>query len=158
MVLGSTQKGKVVESLIAATCILGSDGELSVSIPLVDDEGVDMIFTPKGGGRTIFVQVKSRFTLTKKGNYRTQIRKRNFSPREDLYIIFVYYDSEKAQLGETLWFVPSVAFKKNIKGQSKERKVYIFQSRFTAQRDMWKPYQLKIRDLPRHILSLLKTW
>ncbi len=65
MVLGSTQKGKAVESLIASTCILGSDGKLSVSIPLVDDEGVDMIFTPKGGGDSISVQVKSRFTLIK---------------------------------------------------------------------------------------------
>ncbi|KPL02578.1 MAG: hypothetical protein AMJ90_05455 [candidate division Zixibacteria bacterium SM23_73_2] len=156
MTLGSTQKGKIVESLIAASCILGSDGKLSVSIPLVDDEGVDIIFTPKGGGRSIFVQVKSRFTLTKKGNYRSQIRKKNFSPRQDLYIIFVYYDSEKSQLGETLWFVPSHDFEKNLKGQSKKRKNYIFQSRFTSQQDMWVSYKLKLRNLPQHILQLIK--
>ena len=40
MALGSTQKGKAVESLVAATCIIGSDGKLSVSIPMVDDEGI----------------------------------------------------------------------------------------------------------------------
>ena len=154
MVLGSTQKGKVVESLIAATCILGSDGKLSVSTPLVDDEGVDMIFTPKWGGRSIFVQVKSRFTLTGKGYYRTQIREKNFLPREDLYIIFAYYDSEKAQLGETLWLVPSVDFKEKLKGQLKKQ-YYVFQSGFTSQ-DMWEPFRLKLSDLPQRILNLLK--
>ena len=156
MVLGSTQKGKVVESLIAANCILGSDGKLSVCVPLVDDEGVDMVLTPKGGGQSIFVQVKSRFTLTGKGYYRTQIKKKNFLPRENLYIIFAYYDSEKAQLGETLWLVPSVDFDKNLKGQLKKQ-YYIFQSGFTSQ-DMWEPFRLKLSDLPQRILSLLKTY
>jgi hypothetical protein len=157
MALGSTQKGKVVESLIAATCILGSDGKLSASIPFVDDEGVDLIFTPKGGGQSIFVQVKSRFTLIGKGNYRSQIRKKNFRPRPDLYIIFAYYDKKKGQLGEILWFVPSDDFKKNLKGQRKERKNYIFQSRFASRRDMWAPYKLMLKALPQHILDLLKT-
>lgn len=156
MTLGSTQKGKVVESLIAATCILGSDGELSVSVPLVDDEGVDLILTPKGGGRSIFVQVKSRFMLTKRGHYRSQIRKKTFVPREDYYIIFSYYDSDRAQLGETLWLVPSVTFKENLSGQNQDRKNYIFQSRLSSKRDMWKPYRLKLRDLPSHFLELLR--
>ena len=154
MVLGSTQKGKAVESLIASTCILGSDGKLSVSIPLVDDEGVDMIFTPKGGGDCISVQVKSRFTLIKGRNYRAQIREKNFSPRKNLYIIFAYYDTKKTQLGETLWLVPSVAFDKNLKGQLKKQ-YYVFQSGFTSQ-DMWKPFRLKLSDLPQRILNLLK--
>lgn len=156
MVLGSTQKGKVVEILIAATCILGSDGKLSVSVPLVDDEGVDMIFTPKGGGRSIFVQVKSRFTLKTGRYYRANIKKKNFLPRENLYIIFAYYDSEKAQLGETLWLVPSLDFDKNLKGQRKKQD-YIFQSGFTSQ-DMWEPFRLKLSDLPQRILTLLRTY
>ena len=157
MGLGSSQKGKAVESLLAATCIIGSDGELSVSIPMVDDEGVDLIFTPKGGGRSIFVQVKSRFTLTGKGSYRSQIRKKNFHPRKDYYITFAYYDKANARLGDTLWFIPSLDFTDKLKGQSRERPNYIFQSRFTSTGDMWRPYKVELKNLPKHILRILRS-
>ena len=153
---GSSQKGKAVEILLAATCIIGSDGELSVSVPIVDDEGVDLIFTPKGGGRSISVQIKSRFTLTGKGHYRSHIRKKTLAPREDYYIIFAYYDQEKARLGETLWFIPTIDFVEKLKGQRKDRSNFIFQSSFDSPSDMWKPYRRESRKLPEHILRILK--
>lgn len=154
MGLTSTQKGKVVESLIAATCILESDGRLSVSIPFVDDEGIDIVITLKGGGRTIFIQVKSRFTLIRGRYYRSQVRKKNFVPRKDLFIIFAYYDKTKALLGDTLWLIPSTDFVKSLKGQTNKR-VYVFQSRFNSQKDMWKSYKMTLKDFPSKMLEML---
>lgn len=40
----SARKGKAVEHLVAATCILTSGLKLNVSTSLVDDEGVDLVF------------------------------------------------------------------------------------------------------------------
>jgi hypothetical protein len=43
MPISDSQKGRVIEQLVGATLILQSDGALRVSLPLVDDEGVDLI-------------------------------------------------------------------------------------------------------------------
>ena len=43
MALSESQKGRIIEQLVGATLMLQSDGTLRVSIPLVDDEGVDLI-------------------------------------------------------------------------------------------------------------------
>ncbi len=154
--LGSSQKGKVVESLIAATCIIGSDGKLSVGVPFVDDDGVDLMFTPKGGGGTIFVQVKSRFSLMKNGSYRSMVRKKTFNTRDDYFVLFAHFDLSKMQLGDTLWLIPSIDFKKKLKNQNKENPNYIFQSNFNSKKDMWLPYRLQLTDLPKELLNLLK--
>jgi len=45
---GSARKGKAVEHLVAASCILASGGELNASTALVDDEGVDIVFHRRG--------------------------------------------------------------------------------------------------------------
>lgn len=155
MSLGSTQKGKAVESLVAATCIIGSDGKLSVSIPMVDDEGIDLVFTSKENRKSLFIQVKSRFTLSKKGNYRTQIRKKSFIPQKDFFIMCIFYNRQQAKLGDLLWLIPSIDFKAKLIGQHNKR-IYVFQSRLTSQRDMWKPYQVQIKDLPDRILNILR--
>jgi len=64
---GSTaRKGKAVEHLIAATCILASDGRLNVMTGMVDDEGVDLAFKATGGLRTVDIQVKARFLGSKR--------------------------------------------------------------------------------------------
>lgn len=47
----ASRVGKAVEHLVAAGCILISDAKLNVSTSLVDDEGVDLVFSPKGRHR-----------------------------------------------------------------------------------------------------------
>ena len=66
MSLSASQKGQIVEQLVAATCLLQSKGLLRVARPLVDDEGVDLIVTHKVSDKGVLLQVKSRFTLNKK--------------------------------------------------------------------------------------------
>jgi hypothetical protein len=45
----SARKGKAVEHLIAATCVLATAGELNALTALVDDEGVDIGFKRRDG-------------------------------------------------------------------------------------------------------------
>jgi hypothetical protein len=153
MGLNPTQKGKAIEHLIAVTCLLGSDGKLSISIPLLDDEGVDLLFTPKGGGKTIAVQVKSNFS-SKLGQFKSYIKKKNFQPRKDYYLLFVTYDTTNAKLAEKVWLIPSLDFKNKLSRQTNEDK-YQFQSTFSSD-DMWKNYRVHTQELPKRILGFLK--
>ena len=62
--VGSARKGKAVEHLIAASCILASEGELNASTSLVDDEASTSYFT--SGVRRGRCPFKSRAASTKK--------------------------------------------------------------------------------------------
>ncbi len=80
----SSRKGKAVELLVAATCILESEGELNVWVSYVDDEGVDLIFQRKDLPKFLAVQVKSRFgtaATIEKGNFLADVRRQTFVPR-----------------------------------------------------------------------------
>jgi hypothetical protein len=156
MPLSESRKGKVVETLIAAYLILGSDGAVNVSTPLVDDEGVDLVLNLSGEPKHLLLQVKSRFILTKKHTFRANIRRASFKEREDLYLLFVFYDKEEDGLGRTMWLVPSREFKDKTKNQSEERRFIVFSSRFNSN-DMWKNYRLDKTDLPDQIVTALKS-
>ena len=154
--LNQTQKAGITESLFAIACLVENDGQLSIAKPFVDDEGVDLlVYKRKVGGKVLYLQVKSRFTLTKKGSFKTQVRKKSFTPREDLYLAFVYYDTKKRGLGDCLWLIPSFDFPKLLKGQREDREIYVFQSKFDSKNDMWKPYKINIGDLSEKLFKLL---
>jgi hypothetical protein len=81
---GESRKGKAAELLVAATCIIESDGKLNVWVSNVDDEGVDLIVQGKDQPRFVALQVKSRFaTAATIGRRRfiTDIRQATFAPR-----------------------------------------------------------------------------
>ncbi len=157
MPLTDSQKGKVVETLIAAHLILGSEGDLNVSVPLVDDDGVDLVLNLKGKPKHMLLQVKSRFTLSKKSAYRSHVRRASFNPRDDLYLLFAFFDTDKSELGEHLWLIPSLTFEKLTGSQSKTRKFVVFSSTFKS-KDMWAPYRMSKADLPENIIDVLSRW
>ncbi len=152
--LSASQKGKIVEQLIGATCVLQSDGRLRISIPLVDDEGVDLIVSDKNTDKVLLLQIKSRFTLHN-GNYRTDVRRVALHASKNRYLLFVYYDRENANLGKTMWLVPSLKFEELLSGQRADRDTYVFQSRFTSSNDMWAPYKIAAEDLAGALVKYL---
>jgi hypothetical protein len=152
--LSASQKGKIVEQLVGATCVLQSEGRLRISIPLVDDEGVDLIVSDRNTDRVLLLQIKSRFTLNN-GNYRTDVRKAALHANSNRYLLFVYYDRESASFGKTMWLVQSLKFEELLAGQKADRDIYVFQSRFTSQNDMWAPYKIATAELARTLLKNL---
>ena len=155
MTLTTSQKGRLAETMIAAYCVLGSDGALNVSTPFVDDAGVDLIFNLKGGSRNIAVQVKSRFT-SNHGKFQTQVRKKTLVPRDDLYLLFVFIDRKNLEIGDTLWFVPSKSFVRELGGQRKARDIYVFDTKFGAKNDMWRKYRIPKSQLPASIMRAIE--
>lgn len=156
MSLSASQKGRVVEQLVAAACLLQSDGRLRVSIPIVDDEGVDLVVSHGETGRTLLLQVKSRFSLNR-GNYRSQVRRVALHPSPNRLLLFVYYDTDRAALGDTMWLIPSMGFARLLAGQKQDRDTYIFQSRFTSAGDMWRPYRIPVQELASGLLHRLNA-
>ncbi|MEM2100513.1 MAG: hypothetical protein QXP45_04165 [Thermoproteota archaeon] len=103
------------------------------------------------------LQVKSRFTLTNKGAYRSQLRRASFKPRKDLYILFAYFDRAAGELGNTMWLVPTEDFAERTRNQSSGRKYLVFQTRFNS-KDMWERYRVEKAVLPNKIVEILKRW
>jgi hypothetical protein len=96
----AARKGKAIEYLVAATCILVSDLRLNVSTSLVDDEGVDLVFHRRDRPVTLGVQVKGRLmsakTIASGGRFQASVRASTFRARDDLAILFVAVDGETA--------------------------------------------------------------
>ncbi|MFI4977373.1 MAG: hypothetical protein ACHQC8_01650 [Solirubrobacterales bacterium] len=153
----AARKGKAVEHLIAASCILASGCELNASTSLVDDEGVDIVFHRRGRSRTVAVQVKSRFEgtsmLSKKAAFVAGVRKVAFRPREDLYLLFVVVNPTAPDFGP-LWLVPSHDFDERVTPNP----AGLMRFRASAKantKDQWATYRLNKAELPSRLLAIL---
>jgi hypothetical protein len=160
---GSARKGKAVEHLIAASCILASGGELNASTSLVDDEGVDIVFHRRGHSRTLAVQVKSRFDeeggsthLHDQGRFIGDVRAVTFQPRDNLYLLFAVVRSKEADFGP-VWFVPSHDFAaKALKVGSDSKPVLRMSASAKPDTDdQWRRFRLEKAGLVPEILKAL---
>jgi hypothetical protein len=109
----SSRKGKAVEQLVAAKCVLATGGELNAFTALVDDEGVDLAFKRRNGTRVLDVQVKARFSdadgsaiLRTRGRFSSDVRKQTFMARPDLHILYLAVDGPRAEI-DWAWLIPS---------------------------------------------------
>lgn len=160
---GSARKGKAVEHLIAASCILASGGDLNASTSLVDDEGVDIVFHRRGLSRTLAVQVKSRFDeeggsthLHQQGRFIGDVRAVTFQPRDALYMLFAVVRSREADFGP-VWFVPSHEFAARAlkSGEDSRRILRLSASSKPDSQDQWRPFRLTKVELVPAILAAL---
>jgi hypothetical protein len=104
--------GKAAEYLIAAACVLSTRGELNVSMSMVDDEGVDLVFHRRDGVATLAVQVKARMSDSQDVQNESMVafvRSQTFRKRADLDILFVAIDIERGAVLKA-WLVPSADF------------------------------------------------
>lgn len=150
MGLSDNQKGRIIEQLVAATLMLQSDGTLRVSVPIVDDEGVDLVVGNRLNDKTLILQIKSRFNLNK-GRFKANVRRATCKPDANRFLLFVLFEKASATLGESCWLVPAYEFCSRLSKQNRKDKKYLFISSFTSPRDMWKPFRLGIKDLAKNI-------
>ncbi|MGN6663750.1 MAG: hypothetical protein ACTHK6_06040 [Solirubrobacterales bacterium] len=149
------RKGKAVEHLIAALCVLGSNGELNAWTSLVDDEGVDLVLQRRNRPETISLQVKSRLTsgkgITDRKRFQSQVRAATFRPRDDLYMLFVVADPTTLDL-KPLWLVPSRDFieKAPVGSSGKHRFVASIKP---DTKDRWADYLVKKERLASRLLA-----
>lgn len=149
------RKGKAVEHLIAALCVLGSNGELNAWTSLVDDEGVDLVLQRRNRPETISLQVKSRLTsgkgITERKRFQSQVRAATFRPRDDLYMLFVVADPTTLDL-DPIWLVPSKDFieKAPVSSSGKHRFVASIKP---GTKDRWADYLVEKERLASRLLT-----
>ena len=157
MGLSDLQKGRIIEQLVGATLTLQSEGTLRVSVPLVDDEGVDLVVGNRLNDKTLLLQIKSRFVLAYKGRYRANVRRATCKPDPNKFLLFVFYEKASAALGESCWLIRATDFCRLLSKQARKDNKYLFISTFTSPRDMWKPYRLSVKDLAKKIEKELQV-
>lgn len=153
----SARMGKAVEFLVAASAILVSDFELSVSTSMVDDDGVDLVFHRRDQVETLAVQVKARSTETstnrESGGFIANVSANTFKPRRDLFMLFVLVDTSVA-LFEPIWLVPSVDFNERTSPNGQGRHRFAASSK-TGSKDQWSSYRFGRADLAARLLDAL---
>ena len=141
--------GKAVEYLVAASCILATDGELNVSTSLVDDEGVDLVFHRRDSSATLAVQVKARMSTSKRVQSQgvvAFVRAQTFKPRDDLDLLFLAVDVARGAV-LTAWLVPSTTFAE-IVGPPNSRGRHRFSASMKPDsKDRWSPFRLTPEQL-----------
>lgn len=162
---GSARKGKAVEHLVAATCVLATGGELNALTALVDDEGVDVGFKRRNGTRVLDVQVKARFSdedgskaLRERGRFSSDVRAETFRPRADLFILYLAINGSKAEI-QLAWLVPSQVLADEGIEVSKQgkRHVRIVASAKADTNDKWRRYRLRREELPARLLEVVAS-
>ena len=140
----SARKGKAIEHLVAATCILASDLKLNVSTNLVDDEGVDLIFHRREDTTTLAVQVKGRLltarTIERRNIFRSNVRAATFRARPGLSMLFVAVDAADGTF-PFAWLVPSEAFERAFKRPNNQGRYVFVASMNEDSRDRWSKYR-----------------
>ena len=157
MALSDLQKGRIVEQLVGATLVLQSDGILRVSVPLVDDEGVDLVVGNRINDRTLVLQIKSRFVFAYKNRFRVNVRRATCKPERNKFLLMVFFDKVSATLGETCWLIPATDFCGLLSKQNPKDEKYLFITRFTAPRDMWVKYRLPLKYLAQTLGTELQV-
>lgn len=155
MPLTSVQKGNIIESQIANILMLVSDGELTPSLPIVDDYGVDIVLGAKGTYNTISIQVKSRFVTNSRYKNRLdfQIQKSGFQPNKKLYVLCVYFDQMAGDI-DTMWLIPSI--KLDELAVSLDKHYRIVASRTHSSGDKWSRYKVSAQELVNKLGAHLK--
>ncbi len=159
----SARKGKAVEQLVAATCVIATGGELNALPALVHDEGVDVGFKRKNGTRVLDVQVKARFSdddgskaLREQGLFSSGVREESFRPRDDLFMLYRALNGAKAEI-EDAWLVPSKVLEAEgvrITKQGKEH-LRIAASAKRDTDDKWRRFRYTPEEFPQRLLEVI---
>ncbi|MCZ7414114.1 hypothetical protein [Streptomyces sp. WMMC897] len=153
----AARMGKAAEHLVAASCILATEGELNVSTSLVDDEGVDLVFHRRGSSATLAVQVKARMSTgvqVREGRFLANVRSQTFTARSDLDMLFVAVDVERGAI-MAAWLVPSRAFGEMAGEPNSRGRLRFSASLKPGSGDRWTPFRLTAAELSRRVLDRL---
>jgi hypothetical protein len=141
--LSSRQKGAISENRVAEIITLASKGNISCFTPITDDDGLDLIISPKGAFKPLFLQIKSRFKLQKNGRFIQNVGFNTFSPHKSFYVLFLLFNEKTLEV-DAIWLVPSLDFREKAY-HKKEGKTYksfyrIAANPNTSSQDIWGEY------------------
>ncbi len=149
--VSTKQKGDIVEARIAELIALYGDTTLSCYKPVSDDEGIDIIVKEKGSLQTMYLQVKSRFGDDPSKIFVANVKAASVVDNYAMGIVFCYFDVEKGDLWDYLWFIPAPDF---IKLANKHGENFSFVAgRERRESNTWDDYMLDRPALANRIIT-----
>lgn len=155
--ISSKQKGDVTESRVVELVTLGSLGQLTSYVPKSDDDGIDIIINKKGDFRPLFIQVKSRFSLSKNGQFIQNVGESTFKSHPAFYIVFLLFNEKTFEV-DRVWLIPSMEFEQKAYLKSSGltyKSFYRFSANPSTDRNQWAGYRVKKEDLGAELLQIM---
>ena len=151
--LSSKQKGDIAENRIAEIIMLYGN-KLSCYKPISDDEGIDLIVKKKETKDVFFIQVKSIWR--ERGVVVATVKRDSVLGKKNLGIVFCVFNTEDAEMGDLLWFIPANKFIKKA-GFNKKYKRYVFVAgRNKRESNKWDQYLIDKRSLANTVINQMK--
>jgi len=152
--LSSQAKGDIVEERIKELIVLQGQGLLSVYRPVTDTQGVDLVVTKAGMYQPIFLQIKGRFNVEKRGYFLMDINKKTFTPHHSYFVVGAYFNAQKMEIDENVLLVPSLEVEKGTVVKSAKRECIRVQNYLSPDsQGKWSPFLIKKTDLANKLLE-----
>ena len=153
--ISSQQKGSIAEARIAELITLYGKTSLSCYKPISDDEGIDLIVKEKGSVKTMYIQIKSRFSAGVPKIYTTTTTGKALIDKHSMAMVFCYFDSELGDIGEFVWFVPAPVFIKKA-NKRKGGSLGFVAGLKQKESNKWNEYWINKRNLADKIVEQMR--
>jgi hypothetical protein len=154
--ISSQQKGDIAEARIAELITLYGETNLSCYKPLSDDDGIDLIVKEKGCLKTMYIQIKSRYGSNLEEIFTATARSAGIIDNYSVAFVFCYFDTEKGDIWDYLWFIPAPAFMKLANKLNSGQSFGFVAGRQKKETNKWDDYLIDKRDLANQILAQMK--
>ena len=151
--ISQKQKGDVAEARIAELITLYGDTSLSCYRPISDDEGIDLIVKQKGVPRIMYLQVKSRFGDDSGEIFTATVKASGVIDNFSMALVFCFFDTERCDLWDYIWFVPAPSFIKLANQLDGGRLLGFVAGRKKKESNKWDLYLIDKRDLANAIIG-----
>lgn len=153
--ISSKQKGDVAEARIAELVTLYGKSALSCYKPISDDEGIDLIVKEKGTLKTLYIQIKSRFGPDPAKIFTATTKASGVVDAYSMVMVFCFFDTDKGDLWDYLWFVPAPDFIKLANKLQSGKNYGFVAGRQKKASNKWDGYLIDKRDLADLIIGQL---
>ena len=154
--ISDRQKGDITEARIAELITLYGETSLSCYRPISDDEGIDIIVKTKGFPKIMYVQVKSRFGDDSGEIFTATVKTHNVIDNFSMALIFCFFDTERGDLWDYVWFVPAPEFLKKANRLSEGKLLGFVAGRKKKESNKWDEYLIDKRELANTIIQQMK--
>jgi hypothetical protein len=154
--ISTKQKGDIAEARIAELITLYGETNLSCYKPISDDDGIDLIVKEKGNLKTMYLQVKSRYGSNPDEVFTATVKAANMVEHYSVGLIFCYFDTEKGDLWDYLWFIPAPALTKLAHKLNGGQSFGFVAGRQKRESNKWDDYLIDKRELANQILAQMK--
>lgn len=154
--VSTKQKGDIAEARIAELIILYGDTTLSCYKPISDDEGIDLIVKEKGSLKTMYIQIKSRYGDNSDKIFTATTKASTIVDNYSTAVIFCFFNTEKGDLSDLLWFVPAPDFIKLANKLDGGKSLGFVAGRKKKESNKWNSYLIDKRSLANKIITQMK--